>query len=218
MHALLSHAEPKKQWFIFTAPAHTAVVELAGFPALPPLADLTFERIRDLVSRTTADVRELIVQVCDVNSCHGPDESILEQFEDEILNSSEGYEIYSNVDEYIQEHLVDETGTGVYRDGYKMYPRAEGRKKIARKSSLTNAWKRQRTLLPWEVSGRQNGSIKKRSCSTIGALKSISVNWRSTDSGICRNVNSYFYFSLLWKEWNDGQRTSTFLLVICREI
>ena len=138
MHALLSHAEPKKQWFIFTAPAHTAVVELAGFPALPPLA-LTFERIRDLVSRATADVRELIVQVCDVNSCHGPDESILKQFEDEILTSSEGYEIYSNVDEYIQEHLVDETGTGVYRDGYKMYPRAEGRKKIARKSSLTNA-------------------------------------------------------------------------------
>ncbi len=139
MHAVLSHAEPKKQWFIFTAPAHTAVVELAGFPALPPLADLTFERILDLVSRATADVRELIVQVCDVNSCHGPDEAILKQFEDEILTSSEGYEIYSNVDEYIQEHLVDETGTGVYRDGYKMYPRAEGRKKIARKSSLTNA-------------------------------------------------------------------------------
>ncbi len=125
MHTLLSHAEPQKQWFIFTAPAHTTVVELAGFPAFTPLADLTFERIRDLVSRTTADVRELIVQVCDVNSCHGPDESILEQFEDEILTSSEGYEIYSNVDEYIQEHLVDETGKGVYADGYKMHPRAE---------------------------------------------------------------------------------------------
>lgn len=128
MLALLSHAEPKKQWFIFTAPAHTTVVELAGFPALPPLADLTFERIHDLVSRAAADVRELIVQVCDVNSCHGPDEAILKQFEDEILTSSEGYEIYSNVDEYIQEHLVDETGRGVFRSGYKMHPRADARR------------------------------------------------------------------------------------------
>ena len=78
--------------------------------------------------------------MCDVNSCHGPDESILKQFEDEILSSNEGYEIYSNVDEYIQELLVDETGRGVYCDGYKMQPRAE----------CARAWRQARSLLTKE--------------------------------------------------------------------